>query len=147
MTTSLLVLHAAGLHVAVPTAEVRQVVERLALVGVPRPRPAVLGFFEWQDALIPLLDLSAFLGVARPLNPRWVVVENEQRLLALAVERVAGVQYCLAKTLRHPSRAEQKLPAKLLRAIRPDPTMVLQVLQIRPFFDYVWRGEGGEQGP
>lgn len=90
---SLLAFEVDGAAYAIDIGIVREVVLPQPLTALPRAPREVAGVGEHRGAVLPVVDLRACFGRA-PAPPRrgarWIVVRAVGRVVALAVDSVAG---------------------------------------------------------
>ncbi len=79
---------------AVPIGEVREIVNPLVLTELPHAPAAVVGVADHRGDVIPVVDLRLRFGL-KPLPDRqrskWILVEVDERLIGLIVDRVLDV--------------------------------------------------------
>lgn len=79
---------------AVPIADVREIVNPLALTELPHAPPSVVGVADHRGDVIPVVDLRLRFGL-KPLVDRqrskWILVQVDGRLVGLIVDRVLDV--------------------------------------------------------
>lgn len=79
---------------AVDIKRVREIIRPLAIVPIPHAPPAVLGVADHRGEVVPVLDVRTRFGLPRvDMGPRtkWIVVEVDERLAGLVVDRVTEV--------------------------------------------------------
>lgn len=86
-------LEVLGQAIAIPVADVRDVVGPQRLTRVPGAGPEVAGVFNLRGNIVTAIDVSAALGVpGEPAAPRMnVVVQHGTEMYSLLVERVHEV--------------------------------------------------------
>ena len=78
---------------ALPVAQVVETMRPLPLQPLGAMPPFVKGLAAIRGAAVPVVDLGLLLGAAAPAAPaRFVTVRAGARLVALAVEEIAGVR-------------------------------------------------------
>ncbi len=85
------VFRVAGERFAVPAGAVARVAPMPALSPLPGARPPFLGVTSLSDAIVPVIDLGAVLGLARSDRGEAVVVRHGKHTYALAVDQVLRV--------------------------------------------------------
>lgn len=73
---------------------VREIVNPLALVELPNAPPSVIGVADYRDLVIPVVSLRDRFGLPHMPTTRrtkWVVVEAQDRMVALVVDAVTEV--------------------------------------------------------
>ena len=110
-----MVLRVAESRLAVPVAELREVVRGRPATRVPGAPDWVRGLVAVRGALVPVADLQRRAGGPREADAPWlVVVEWNGRQAALGVTAVEGV-HTVSDTLDasiEPSRARDTLPRR-----------------------------------
>jgi purine-binding chemotaxis protein CheW len=79
---------------AVPIDAVREIVNPLPVVDLPRSPPSVRGVADYRNEVVPVVDLRARFGLASaPATRRtkWLVVRAAGHLVALVVDAVTEV--------------------------------------------------------
>lgn len=91
----LLVMRIAGRRCGIPLRRVRETMRPLALTPVSGAPAGVLGLSTVRGVHTPVLDAAALVGMAaateRAPGARWVVLQVDDRTVALAVDAVEGV--------------------------------------------------------
>jgi chemotaxis signal transduction protein len=107
-TESLLVARAGGRLLALPLAEVREVVPELPLTVVPGAGAAVCGMVNVRGRVLPVIELATALGlgVGRGHDRRLLVVEQRERLVALRVDEVVRIERVPVEELQQATRSE-----------------------------------------
>jgi chemotaxis signal transduction protein len=85
------VFRVAGERLALPAGAVARVAPMPALSPLPGARPPFLGVTSLSDAIVPVIDLGAVLGLARSGRGEAVVVRHGKHTYALAVDQVLRV--------------------------------------------------------
>jgi chemotaxis signal transduction protein len=85
------VFRVAGERLTLPTSAVARVAPMPALSPLPGARPPFLGVTSLSDAIVPVIDLGAVLGLARSGRGEAVVVRHGRHTYALAVDQVLRV--------------------------------------------------------
>jgi purine-binding chemotaxis protein CheW len=89
------VVEVADRTLAVEITHAREAREFAEITVVPLAPPALIGMANLRGAIVPILDLRLLLGLparARARTTRTLVVEAAGVRLALAVDRVVGVE-------------------------------------------------------
>jgi purine-binding chemotaxis protein CheW len=84
----------ADVSYAVPISAVREISNPLMVVELPHAPPSVVGVSDYRGAVIVVIDMRVRFGLP-PLEvtrrTKWIVVNVESRLAALAVDAVTEV--------------------------------------------------------
>lgn len=86
-----LVFDVAGQRFALPLPNVREVLRAVAITRLPEAPAVIEGVIDVRGNLVPVMDIRARVGLPqRPLEleDRLIVVESDDRTLALRVDRV-----------------------------------------------------------
>ena len=81
-------------HYAVPISSVREIVNPLAVVGLPHAPPAVTGVADHRGEVVPIVDLLRRFGLEPTTDSRrakWILVDVERRIVGLQVDAVTEV--------------------------------------------------------
>lgn len=83
----------AGSRVAVPLAEVTEIIRPPELVPIPLAPPSLLGLARRRGAVLPVIGLARLLGLPDPGTgaERLVIVHHLGQPVALAVDALAGI--------------------------------------------------------
>jgi purine-binding chemotaxis protein CheW len=79
---------------AVEVARIREIVNPLPIVDLPRDRDFVLGVADYREEVVAVVDLRGLFGLPRQLPTRrtkWVILESSSRLVAVVVDAVLDV--------------------------------------------------------
>lgn len=111
----------AGNEFALPATGIREVIsaspERITCI--PNTSPLLLGTLNWRGQVIWIADLGqflgdpVFLGTDRPEIPT-IVVEDQETVIGLAVERIVGMDWLDLNRLQVPTNVPDSM-APLLR--------------------------------
>ena len=83
---------AGGEHYALPVTYVKEIAELGELAPVPGAPSQILGLRNLRGQVLPVIGLAQVLGLDGAKSERVVVVEDDGRLLALALEAVVEVE-------------------------------------------------------
>lgn len=81
-------------HFGVPIKHVREILPPMSFTRLPGAGAAVCGLIGLRGRVVTVLDFGAAVGLARAVDNadyRIVLMDREDRLAGLAVERVVGV--------------------------------------------------------
>jgi purine-binding chemotaxis protein CheW len=81
-------------HYAVSIHLVREIANPLQLVALPRAPRAVTGVADYRGEVVPVVDLRARFGLGEAeitRRTKWIIVDVEQRFVALVVDAVTEV--------------------------------------------------------
>ena len=79
---------------ALEIARIREIVNPLPLIELPRERAAVLGVSDYREEVVAVVDLRRLFGLA-PQEPmrrtKWLILETSRGLVAVVVDAVHDV--------------------------------------------------------
>jgi purine-binding chemotaxis protein CheW len=81
-------------HYAVSIHLVREIANPLQLVALPKAPRAVTGVADYRGEVVPVVDLRARFGLGETeltRRTKWIIVDVEQRFVALVVDAVTEV--------------------------------------------------------
>jgi purine-binding chemotaxis protein CheW len=84
----------ADVSYAVPIAAVREISNPLVVVELPHASPSVIGVTDYRGSVITVIDMRVRFGLPAlevTRRTKWIVVNVENRLAALAVDAVTEV--------------------------------------------------------
>ena len=79
---------------ALEVARIREIVNPLPIIELPRERPFVLGVADYREQVVAVVDLRRFFGLpAQETNRRtkWVILETSGMLVGVVVDAVLDV--------------------------------------------------------
>ncbi len=79
---------------ALQVSRIREIVNPLAVVDLPRERDFVLGVADYREEVVVVVDLRGLFDLPRQEPTRrtkWVIIESSHRLVALVVDAVLDV--------------------------------------------------------
>lgn len=83
-----------GVSYAVEVSRIREIVNPLTLIDLPREREFVLGVADYREEVVPVVDLRRFFGLS-PEEPsrrtKWVILDAGGRLVGVVVDAVLDV--------------------------------------------------------
>jgi purine-binding chemotaxis protein CheW len=83
-----------GVRYAIEVSCVREIVNPLPLIELPRERAFVLGVSDYREQVVPVVDLRRLFGLHEQNASRrtkWVIIEAAGRLVAIVVDAVLDV--------------------------------------------------------
>ncbi len=83
-----------SVHYALGVSEIREIVNPLPVVELPRERAFVLGVADYRDDVVVVVDLRSFFGLAASEPTRrtkWIIIDRAGYLLAVIVDAVLDV--------------------------------------------------------
>jgi purine-binding chemotaxis protein CheW len=90
-------------HYAVSIHLVREIANPLQLVALPKAPRAVTGVADYRGEVVPVVDLRARFGLTDAevtRRTKWIIVDVEQRFVALVVDAVTEVFGTAGQELR-----------------------------------------------
>lgn len=83
-----------GVSYAVEVSRIREIVNPLTLIDLPREREFVLGVADYREEVVPVVDLRRFFGLS-PEEPsrrtKWIILDAGGRLVGVVVDAVLDV--------------------------------------------------------
>ena len=79
---------------ALQVSRIREIVNPLSVVELPRERDFVLGVADYRDEVVVVVDLRGLFGLprqARTRRTKWIIIETTHRLVAIVVDAVLDV--------------------------------------------------------
>ena len=79
---------------ALEVGQIREIVNPLPIVDLPREREFVLGVSDYRDEVVPVVDLRRFFGLAAEEPSRrtkWIILDAGGRLVGVVVDAVLDV--------------------------------------------------------
>lgn len=79
---------------AIEISRIREIVNPLAIIELPRERDFVLGVAEYRDEVVAVVDLRSLFGLApsdEDRRTKWIILESGQGLVAVVVDGVRDV--------------------------------------------------------
>jgi purine-binding chemotaxis protein CheW len=79
---------------AIEVARVREIVNPLPLIELPRERAFLLGVSDYREQVVPVVDLRRLFGLRTQETSRktkWVIVEAGEELVAIVADAVLDV--------------------------------------------------------
>ena len=79
---------------AIEVARIREIVNPLPVIELPRERPFVLGVSDYREQVVVVVDLRRLFGLSAQEASRrtkWIVLETEGRLVGVVVDAVLDV--------------------------------------------------------
>lgn len=83
-----------GVMYALEVDRIREIVNPLPLIELPRERPFVLGVADYREEVVPVVDLRRFFGLAEgepTRRTKWIIVSSGERVVGLVVDAVIDV--------------------------------------------------------
>ena len=83
-----------GVMYALEISRIREIVNPLTIIELPRERDFVLGVAEYRDEVVAVVDLRSLFGLARTDEDRrtkWIILESSRGLVAVVVDGVRDV--------------------------------------------------------
>ena len=94
MAKDLLRVEIDGVMYALEVERIREIVNPLPLIQLPRERVFVLGVCDYRDEVVPVVDLRRFFGLGPAETTRrtkWIIIESGGRLAGVVVDAVLDV--------------------------------------------------------
>ncbi|MDB4955007.1 MAG: putative chemotaxis signal transduction protein CheW [Myxococcales bacterium] len=111
----------AGELYAIVLAEIAGLYADLHVVPMPSPAPELLGIVSVRNAIVPVYDLRAVLGVGIGLPSRWLVIGRSTPAVAFAFDDFEGHARCpssaIAQSAGAPIRGVVPLDGRLYQVV------------------------------
>lgn len=101
-TRSFVACAVGGTIYVLPVEEVQEIVQPMALTQLPHAPPGIIGAVEHRDEVVPILDLSARLGLGPTTDAKskWVLVRGYGKTLGIVVGQVLEVFEIVESSIR-----------------------------------------------
>ena len=113
---------------ALEVSHIREIVNPMPLIELPRERPFVLGVSDYRDQVLAIVDLRRLFGLpSREATRRtkWIVLETDGKLVGVAVDVVLDVSSSLQEeSLEVPVLDERHHRRGIVSAFRYDHGLV-----------------------
>jgi len=79
---------------ALEVARVREIVNPLSVIALPRERPFVLGVADYREQVVTVVDLRRLFGLPAQEPSRrtkWIIIEASERVVGVVVDAVLDV--------------------------------------------------------
>lgn len=118
------------MQLALPMAVLREVVPFKDVHALPSPAACVIGGIDLRGVVVPVVDLRVVLGRAteRSPYPCVIVMVFDGKIMGLLVERVSGIFYSLAGSLKRISVTDPTAAVFWASVNRADDGAVVSVL-------------------
>jgi purine-binding chemotaxis protein CheW len=117
-----------GVLYALEVGRIREIVNPLEVIDLPRERAFVLGVADYREEVIPVVDLRLLFGLrgARAgRRTKWIILEVGERLVGIVVDAVLDVFSSAEHRQRHvPVLDERHLERGIVSAYRHDDRLV-----------------------
>ena len=117
-----------GVLYALEVGRIREIVNPLPIVDLPREREFVLGVSDYREEVVPVVDLRRFFGLspARPSRKtKWLILDAGGRLVGVVVDSVLDVFSSAEHRQRHvPVLDERHRERGITSAYRHDAQLV-----------------------
>ena len=94
MAKDLLRVEIDGVMYALEVGRIREIVNPLPLIQLPRERAFVLGVCDYREDVVPVVDLRRFFGLDPAETTRqtkWIIIDASGRLAGVVVDAVLDV--------------------------------------------------------
>jgi purine-binding chemotaxis protein CheW len=113
---------------ALEVGRIREIVNPLPIVELPRERRFVLGVSDYRDEVVPVVDLRRFFGLppeAPTRRTKWIILDAGDRLVGIVVDSVCDVFSSAEHRQRHvPVLDERHRERGIVSAYRHDEQLV-----------------------
>jgi purine-binding chemotaxis protein CheW len=79
---------------AIEVARIREIVNPLPLIELPRERPFVIGVSDYREQVVTVVDLRLLFGLSEQETSRrtkWIILETAGKLVGVVVDAVLDV--------------------------------------------------------
>jgi purine-binding chemotaxis protein CheW len=83
-----------GVLYALDVDRIREIVNPLPIIELPREREFILGVSDYRDDVVPVVDLRRFFGLSPAQTSRrtkWIILDAGVRLVGVVVDAVLDV--------------------------------------------------------
>jgi purine-binding chemotaxis protein CheW len=117
-----------GVLYALEVGRIREIVNPLDVIELPRERSFVLGVADYREEVVPVVDLRTFFGLGPGevgRRTKWIIVEAKDRLVGIVVDAVLDVFSSAEHRQRHvPVLDERHQERGIVSAYRHDERLV-----------------------
>lgn len=102
--------------VGIPIHSVTYILTRPHTIHVPRPRPYVLSLFDYDNRLIPIIDLRARIeGTASRDEQYYMMVREKDTIFAFPIGYIENITQIPIQRIRYPRHEEIAVDKSLVR--------------------------------
>ena len=117
-----------GVSYGLEVARIREIVNPLPIIELPRERSFVLGVADYREDVVPIVDLRGFFGLppaAPSRRTKWIILDAGERLVGVVVDAVLDVFSSEVHRERHvPVLDGRHLERGITTAYRHDDSLV-----------------------
>jgi purine-binding chemotaxis protein CheW len=128
----------AGQDLAVPIAQVQEVLRAVPLTRLPAAPAHVLGITNLRGRVVPLLDMAGLLGLAGDGENRFLIVcRRHDMLLGLMVEAIAAMHQVRGEDIEWAVEARIGVVADLIAGLLAVGETLVKILSVDSVFQKV----------
>lgn len=115
---------------AIEVARIREIVNPLPLIALPRERPFILGVADYREQVVTVVDLRRLFGLPAQEATRrtkWIILESFGRLVGVVVDAVLDVFSSAEHQLEVPVLDERHHERGIVSASRHEQQLVFLI--------------------
>jgi two-component system, chemotaxis family, chemotaxis protein CheV len=113
---------------AINVMKVKEILNPVPVVGIPHAHPFVEGIMELRGEVLPVIDVSAALGLSQSVNPKldkFIVAEFNQQKTVFHVHTVSQIHRISWSQIEKPSEMYQGTESQVIGVIKLGGQMIL----------------------
>jgi two-component system, chemotaxis family, chemotaxis protein CheV len=113
---------------AINVMKVKEILNPEPVVGIPHAHPFVEGIMELRGEVLPVIDVSAALGLSQSVNPKldkFIVAEFNQQKTVFHVHTVSQIHRISWSQIEKPSEMYQGTESQVIGVIKLGGQMIL----------------------
>jgi two-component system, chemotaxis family, chemotaxis protein CheV len=113
---------------AINVMKVKEILNPVPVVGIPRAHPFVEGIMELRGEVLPVIDVAAALGLSQSVNPKldkFIVAEFNQQKTVFHVHTVSQIHRISWSQIEKPSEMYQGTESQVIGVIKLGGQMIL----------------------
>ena len=127
-----------GQELAVPIAQVQEVIRAVPVTRLPAAPPSLLGIMNLRGRVVPLIDLACLLGLSGARENRFIIVcRRRDLLLGLVVEAIAAMHQARGEDMEWAVEARVGVPPGLIAGLLTVGETLVKVLSVDSVFQKV----------
>jgi len=127
-----------GQELAVPIAQVQEVIRAVPVTRIPAAPAHVLGIMNLRGRVVPMLDMASLLGLAAVGENRFIVVcRRHDMLLGLLVESIAAMHQARAEDVEWALEAKVGVSAECIAGLLTVRDTLVKILSVDSVFQKV----------
>lgn len=127
-----------GQELAVPIAQVQEVIRSVPVTRLPASPPHLLGIMNLRGRVVPLLDMAGLLGLDAAAGCRFVIVcRRRDMLLGLQVEAIAAMHQARGENIEWGVEAQVGVAPDLIAGLLLSGDYLVKILSVDSLFQKV----------